>query len=261
MPHRPARIGFGRERRSSLTTQIDQLVSLQDLDQRLRQKELQLEALRQRTAAIASDKEIREREVQERQVRIDELERQRRDLDGQLKVEEEKIKEKRVRLNRVRNESELLATQREIELLKEANGELEEGVLTLMEQLDEERGQQAEIQTHIDELDARLAEETAQTAKEIATLEEESRAGSRQRESLAADMDPTLCTRYGRIFRMRRALAVVEVRNGTCQGCHMRIPPHLCNQIQSSQLQGRNDVHYCPHPHCGRIVYVRLDAE
>lgn len=261
MPHRRPQPGFGRERRSSLTTQIDQLVSLQDLDQRLREKELQLEELRQRVAAIASDKEVQEREVRERQVRIDELERQRRDLDGQLKLEEEKIKEKRVRLNRVRNESELLATQREIELLKEANGELEEGVLTLMEQLDEERGQQAEIQTRIDELDARLAEETVQTAKEIADLEEEGRAGGRQRDALVADMDATLCTRYGRIFRTRGALAVVEVRDGTCQGCHMRIPPHLCNQIQSSQLQGRNDVFYCPHPYCGRIVFVRLDAE
>lgn len=244
-----------------MTTQIDQLVSLQDLDQHLLEKEQQLEELRRQVAAIVSEKESREREAQERQVRIDELERQQRDVDGQLKLEEEKIKEKRVRLNRVRNESELLATQREIDLLKEANSQLEEGLLTVMEQLDDERRQMAEIQNRIAELQARLDEQTVQTEKQIATLEEETRAGRRQREELVVKMDMNVCGRYDRIFRTRGALAVVEVRDGTCQGCRMRIPPHMCNQIQSSRLQGRDDIFYCPHPYCGRIVYVRLDAE
>ncbi len=42
-------------------------------------------------------------------------------------------------------------------------------------------------------------------------------------------------------IRMRRGLAVVSVRNGTCQGCNMNIPPQLYNTLQRGQT-----VETCP---------------
>ena len=244
-----------------MTTQIAQLVGLQELDQRLQHKEQQLEDLHQQVAGLRSEKEQRQQEAEERQQRIDELESQQRETDGQLRLEEDKIKEKRVRLNRVRNEREQLALQREIDLMKEANGQIEEKILRVMEQLDEERQHLADVQTRIDELDAQLAEEAVQVQKQIASLEEEAQADRRQREVIVADLDAGLCARYERIFGNRSALAVVEVRDGTCQGCYMRIPPHMCNQIQSSQMQGSGKIFHCPHPYCGRIVYIRVEAD
>ncbi len=244
-----------------MTTQIAQLVSLQELDQRLQQKEQQLEDLHQQVASVRSEKETRQQEAEERQQRISELESQQRETDGQLKLEEEKIKEKRVRLNRVRNEREQLALQREIELMKEANGQIEESILSVMEQLEEERQHLADIQTRLEELDSQLAEEAVEVEKHIAGLEEEAQADRRQREEIVADLDASLCARYERIFGNRGALAVVEVRDGTCQGCYMRIPPHMCNQIQSSQIQGSSEIFHCPHPYCGRIVYIQVEAD
>ena len=244
-----------------MTTQITQLVSLQELDQRLQRKEQQLKDLHQQVATIMAEKEMREREAEERQQRIGKLESQQREVDGQLKLEEEKIKEKRVRLNRVRNERELLVLQREIESMKEANGLIEESVLSVLGKLEEEQLQFVDVQTRIAELQTQLAEETANVETQIATLEEETQADRRQRDRIVANLDASLCARYERIFGNRGALAVVEVRDGTCQGCHMRIPPHMCNQIQSSQMQDSSHIFHCPHPYCGRIVYVRLEAD
>ncbi len=244
-----------------MTTQIAQLVSLQELDQRLQRKEQQLEDLHQQVASIRSEKETQQQEAEERQQRISELESQQRETDGQLKLEEEKIKEKRVRLNRVRNEREQLALQREIDLMKEANGQIEENILSVMEQLEEERQHLADIQTRLEELDSQLAEEAVEVEKQIAGLEEETQTDRRQREEIVAHLDAGLCARYERIFGNRGALAVVEVRDGTCQGCYMRIPPHMCNQIQSNQMQGSSEIFHCPHPYCGRIVYIRVEAD
>ena len=244
-----------------MTTQIAQLVSLQELDQRLQQKEQQLEDLHQQVASIRSEKETRQQEAEERQERISELESQEREANGQLKLGEEKIKEKRVRENRARNERERLALQREIELTKEANGQIEESILSVMGQLEEERQHLADIQTRLEELDSQLAEEAVEVEKQIAGLEEEAQTDRRQREDIVADLDAGLCARYERIFGNRGALAVVEVRDGTCQGCYMRIPPHMCNQIQSSQMQGSGEIFHCPHPYCGRIVYIRVEAD
>jgi len=53
--------------------------------------------------------------------------------------------------------------------------------------------------------------------------------------------------RYASI-RMRRGLAVVSVRSGTCQGCNMNIPPQLYIVIQRGQT-----IETCPS--CHRIIY------
>ena len=68
-----------------------------------------------------------------------------------------------------------------------------------------------------------------------------------ERDKLAAEVKPDVLKRYGNI-RMRRGLAVVSVRNGTCQGCNMNIPPQLYNVLQRGQT-----VETCPS--CHRIIY------
>jgi hypothetical protein len=52
------------------------------------------------------------------------------------------------------------------------------------------------------------------------------------------------------IFSRRGGLAVVEIRGGTCQGCHMNIPPQLFNLIQRNEQ-------VIPCPNCQRILHWR----
>jgi predicted nucleic acid-binding Zn-ribbon protein len=47
---------------------------------------------------------------------------------------------------------------------------------------------------------------------------------------------------------MRRGLAMVPVKNGTCQGCNMNIPPQLFNTLQRG-----NSIEVCGN--CNRIIY------
>ena len=68
-----------------------------------------------------------------------------------------------------------------------------------------------------------------------------------ERDKLAADVKADVLKRYSSI-RMRRGLAVVSVRNGTCQGCNMNIPPQLFNVLQRGQT-----IETCPS--CHRIIY------
>jgi predicted nucleic acid-binding Zn-ribbon protein len=80
----------------------------------------------------------------------------------------------------------------------------------------------------------------AELEGKIATLRAE-------RDALAASVKPEMLKRYSTI-RMRRGLAVVSVRNGTCQGCNMNIPPQLYNTLQRGQT-----IETCPS--CHRIIY------
>ena len=242
-----------------MATQIDLLATLQDIDQQLQRKEQQLQELRQQLSAISSEMEKTEQAAEAQQKRVQELESQHRDTEGELKLEEEKIKEKRVRLNRIRNERELLATQREIELMREEKGTLEDKTLALLEKLEKEREGLTQNLARIEELKTHHTQEVSRVDTQISVLEKETVQGCTQRAGLVKSLDGTLRSRYERIFAKCGGVAVVKIQDETCQGCHMRIPPHTCNQIQSSQLQQSEKIFYCPH--CARIVYWPLASE
>ena len=242
-----------------MATQIDLLASLQEIDQRLQRKELSLQELRQQVAATTAQIETKEREAEERQRRINELEISRQAVEERLREEEEKIKEKRVRLNRIRNERELLAMRREVETMKEANGKLEDDALKLLEQIEQEKTLLVQTRAQLEELKSRIAQEAAQVEAQVATLEAEVRLEHGEREKITHLVDADLCARYERIFARRGGVAVVEIRAGICQGCHMRIPPQMGNQIRSNIQQNTGVIFHCPH--CGRILYWRAVPE
>ena len=242
-----------------MATQIDLLASLQEIDQRLQQKERTLHELRQQVATIVSQMETKEREAEEQERHINELETSHQTLEKKLREGEEKIKEKRVRLNRIRNERELLAMRREVEVMKEENGKWEDEALHLLEHLEQEKVLLGQTQAHVETLKSKLAQETAQMGTQIATLEAEARQERAEREKIAHLIDADLCARYERIFARRGGVAVVEFRAGTCQGCHMQIPPQMGNQIRSNTQQKADVIFHCPH--CGRILYWRVAPE
>ena len=70
--------------------------------------------------------------------------------------------------------------------------------------------------------------------------------------AIVASVDEELHRRYEMIFSRRGGLAVVEIRGGTCLGCHMNVPPQLFNQIQRME-----QVILCPN--CQRMLFWRAD--
>ena len=238
-----------------MSTTIELLAALQEIDQRLRQKEQSLEELRQQLASIAVTVDAKVQEAQAQQQRITDLELRRRENERQLKEEETKIKEKRVRQNRIRNDRELMAVRREIEIMKEANGKLEEEGIQLLVQLDQEQTGLAQTEAQIETLKASMVQETTRLETAIAALEAETQKERQERTARVQDIDADLCARYDRIFTKRGGVAVVELRADTCQGCYMRIPPQMSNQIRSSIQQHGGTIFHCPH--CGRILYWR----
>ena len=92
----------------------------------------------------------------------------------------------------------------------------------------------------------------AAAEKEIAAEVEELKGNigkhRKAREKIAENIDASLLSRYQMIFNRRAGVAVALARAGTCQGCRMRLPPQLYNEIQK-HLQ----IYFCPN--CQRILY------
>ena len=69
-------------------------------------------------------------------------------------------------------------------------------------------------------------------------------------QTIADQLDGRIRQRYEQVFKRRGGHAVVEVRGGSCAGCHMHIPPQTVIEIMKSGA-----LRVCPS--CQRILYAR----
>ncbi|HEY8514228.1 MAG TPA: C4-type zinc ribbon domain-containing protein [Candidatus Binatia bacterium] len=232
---------------------IEILASLQEIDRRNRERELELAELERQSSELQERLASKRQQVEAARVEAGNTNGRRRQLEEQLQNEERKIKERRMRLNRIRNDKELMVAQREIELTKEANSRLEEELLTLLEQSEAVDGGLREAEAELKELEERIAKHEEHARARIAQLRAEIDGDRGVRDGLASKLNVSVRKRYEQVFARRGGVAVVEVRHGICLGCNMRVPPQLYIEIQK-----RRDVHVCPS--CQRILFTRSEA-
>jgi predicted nucleic acid-binding Zn-ribbon protein len=239
---------------SKLHTQIEILASLQNVD-----REIKDHAGRKQD--LLSEIESKDRQIQAKKREIETLtaaftdkEKLRLEKDRIFQDEGKKTMDKRMRMNRIKNAKELQALQREIEQLKQHNGELEENLIILMEEID---GIKAQIQAKEAEMTAMQDEwqEKQQELKvQITGIDQAVSEAASRRQRIASQVAGELISRYELIFARRGGTAVVEVAGGICQGCYMNIPPQFLNEIIKSEK-----LNLCPS--CQRILYLKPSSE
>ena len=234
--------------------EITRLMSLQAIDRELRD-------LEQALASVAGRVEQLRVEAEKQQAELDRLtaeEQQsalvRRQLDKELAEGEARIRNKRMRLNQVRNEKELQALAHEVDNQKEANQRFEAELLALMEASESRAAAIAELTPVVDRLLADLNAAAKEIAAQVEDLKISIAKQRLERDLMAGNLERGLLQRYEMIFSRRNGLAVAEARGGTCQGCRMRLPPQLYNQIQR-----HDSIHFCPN--CQRILYHEGEGE
>jgi hypothetical protein len=234
-------------------TELDRLALLQEVDQRLRNLQINLDALE-------NDIRLREEELTGRQASVatlretrDQLEVQRRELERQLSEEGATMKDRRMRLNRVRTEKELQAVRREIELGKEGTQRMEAELLAVMEQHETTLRDLEAAEAALTEIEAPATSEISEKRERHQSLRDGALQDKEVRESLAGQLNRGLRSKYEQIFARRGGVAVVAVRNGTCQGCHMHVPPQLFNEIQKTR-----EVRQCPN--CHRMLFWKAES-
>ncbi|MBM4247387.1 MAG: hypothetical protein FJ148_26965 [Deltaproteobacteria bacterium] len=235
-------------------TLIEILASLQEIDRRNRERQLELAELERQSTELQVALAAKRQQVEGTRAESGTANSRRRDLEAQLQDAESKNKERRMRLGRIRNDKELIVAQREIEVAKESNSRLEEEILTLLEQTEAVDGGLREAESELATLEERVASHAEASRGRMGQLRAEIDGDRSERESIAARLSVPLRKRYQQIFERRGGVAVVEVRRGICVGCNMHLPPQLYIEIQ----KGR-EVHICPS--CNRILFHRPDQE
>lgn len=171
-------------------------------------------------------------------------------IEETLATETDNIVRSEARLKEIKTQKEYLAVSKEITMARKLKIELEEQLLQKIAQVDELNGTISEYQSNLQQLEENVALKKAEVQGKIDALDQGSEADRLSREEKGRSLPPAVFKRYGTLREMRRGIAVVEARDGSCLGCNMNLPPQLYNTLFRGE-----ELITCPH--CQRMLVLR----
>jgi len=231
----------------TIQTQIRQLEELSRIDEEMRRVDEELGTHRQGLSTLETDLgEVDKRLVSDKDS-VGTMDRTRNELMTEVRQMNVQIEKSREKLARSRNERESLAAQREFEELKKLVRDREDEIERLGKVSDKAREAISAGETKKVELQAELTGTVEGAKQRVATREEDRTRLVGEREVAAKALPPVLYRRYESI-RQRRPRAIAQTTDGTCNGCHIAVPPMMFQKMLRLE-----EFEQCPN--CRRILY------
>ena len=179
---------------------------------------------------------------------LDTLERQRRQLESAVSDEQSNLQKAQRKLLEVKTNKEYSAMVAEIDAFKHKISGHEDAVLHIMELVEQRRLELADCDRRTKEAEQELGESRQRNESELAVLQRTLAGRQQTRDEGMQQLEPPIKDLYRRLLTSRKGLAVVGIKNGTCQGCFIALPPQLIQEVR------RHDrIITCSH--CQRILY------
>jgi len=231
-----------------LKEELPTLIELQRIDteivkinQRKRDLPLAISRLDEEFKALTA-------EIDEARSRQEDLVKRHREKENLLKRAVETLKKTKDRLTEVKTNKEYQAVLKEIEALEKRNGEIEEEIIVLLDEIDTGRGalqeKEARYAARRSEYEGRRRELEGQ----LEAIDRELAQQVEKGESLRKRVPEGLLRKYEQIKAINNGLAVVSAWKEVCGGCHMNIPPQLYNELMET-----DEIVLCPN--CNRIIF------
>ncbi len=232
--------------------QLKLLWELQKIDLELKAIKEEKERYPKEIKKLDEKQKIEKERVQKEREKVESLEKTRRQKEGHLNAEQEKIKRTEGRMSEVKTNKEYQALLSEIDTMKGANSRIEEEILQVMDEIDELKKDLSKREKEMGSTLEKIEGERKKLQEKMARGEEAWNEGVERREVLSKQIESKLVKLYQTLKEKRQGVGVVSVRNETCQGCFVNVPPQLFIEVQKNNALVR-----CPH--CNRILYWEGD--
>jgi hypothetical protein len=226
---------------------------------RLQEIMLALEGLAERIASVPLEVARLEKDLlaaqeaaERERAGLQEMHKERRRLEGELMGVESRIARYQGQLLEVKTNKEYQAMLHEIDACRAERAALDEKILLEMEAQEERQRRIRAIEQDLEERRRRTAAGKTDLEGRLAALEREREALERERDETAARIGPAFLDPFFRVARQRKGLALVAVRDGLCDGCHVRVMPKLVQQVRRAEGLIACDS-------CKRFLYVPGD--
>ena len=230
-------------------SELEQLLILQDRQQKIRQIQTEIKTLPLERDHLESQQAASAAGVEALKQKARQVEVERKKLELDVGTRSESIARFKTQQYQTRKNDEFQALGHEIERYENEIRKLEDQELELMIEADKVKG----------EFEA--AEKTARTtrdgiSRQLADLESKSKALetqqrdlTKEREALAGGIDADLLDQFERLFNSKGDAAVVAVEHGVCTGCHMKVTTATAAGVKAGK-----EIVSCEN--CGRILYL-----
>ena len=228
--------------------QIEQLISLQKVDDEIHTIKLELENAPQELDALkarfAEVTEERERQLD----KMAHLREQEKRLGLEIEDDAMRLKKSKGKLMQVENTKEYHAMVREMDSLERINRTREEEKAALLEEVSRQSSLLAEVEALYLSLENELNASEAGLQARVSAAEAALAELQLKRGSTSKDVPAPVFARYEFIRERLEHPVIVPVSGGICSGCHIAIPPQ--NFIE---LQKAAQILSCPN--CQRLMF------
>lgn len=154
----------------------------------------------------------------------------------------------------VKTNQEYTALLHEIGTAKSEKDAIEDRILILMEEADALAADLRATQAALAQAKRDGDKERAALVAERATLDAELVRLADQRRGEVRGASAAVLSKYEQLLKNRRGVAVAAMVGATCSACHVRLRPHIAQQVR------RND-EIVPCESCQRILYYQAPEE
>jgi hypothetical protein len=224
------------------------VIELQQLDTRIAELTAQIDSLPAQIQTLETQLHEFIHAHEERKLRLAKNQKERKDLEAEIQAVQAKISKHKDQLYEVKTNEQYKA------MLKEIEGE-EGKIRGLEDQILEKMIEAEQLEKLIRDAASRLESEKARVAREVWDLQALRQTDVEEREKLQARraedgtaLSADVLDLYERVRKMRRGVALAEVRDGCCIACNVLLRPQLFNEARGNQA-----IIACEN--CGRILY------
>jgi predicted nucleic acid-binding Zn-ribbon protein len=229
--------------------ELEQLLVLQDRDQKIRQIQTETKSLPLQRKNLEAQLAVSIANLEALKQRARQLEVDRKRLELDVGVRADSVAKLRTQQYETRKNDEFAAMAHEIERYQKEISAIEDRELDLMEQQDK-------IKVEVTAEEKKAAGAKDSIARQVADLEAKTKALdarlqelTKERAELASKIDEDVLDRFERLFASKGDAAVVALEHDVCTGCHMKITTQTAVRVK-----GGKEIVSCEQ--CGRILYA-----
>ncbi|MEE8574022.1 MAG: C4-type zinc ribbon domain-containing protein [Thermodesulfobacteriota bacterium] len=224
--------------------------------QQIQKVDLEIKEVEEEEKNFRSGIEKISKEIKNLEGDIEVIQGEHDELDGVVKAINEEIRESTERAEKDEGKIGDITSDKALKALTKGISSAKKMVKGANERLDRITPELDEKKADLDSKNGELEEKNAELVSITAEMEAKSKDWEKivaekknDKDSIAADISPTLLKKYETIRSRRGGVGLAQIKTETCQGCFMHVPPQLFIKLQ----RGDDELMSCPN--CHRILY------
>ena len=232
-----------------MQAELEQLLVLQDRQQKIKQIQTEIKSLPQQRENLEAQLAASAAALAALKHKGQHLEMDRKKLELDAGTRQESINRLKTQQYETRKNDEFRAMGNEIERYEKEIRAIEDQELELMDQADK-------LKVEIAAEDKKASGARESVARQMADLEEKAKTLEARLEGLTAEraeaagkIDEDLLGRFERLFASKGDAAIVGLEHEVCTGCHMKVTTQTAHRVKNGK-----EIVSCEQ--CGRILYA-----